>query len=378
MIRPPMSSVVIMALTTILATAPLQGQSRALNPGSPDGVLAAYLTGDEDAIPAFFKTSLDFQNRMRLNEPKQFDRWLGPFDSGKAVFVLALAKTAHEVGRQYVPVLLSAGGRYVDAARREGKPAAASSEFSRKWHRAAVALLQGLRNGPATDDHLAAIDVSGRADVASDARLILAHAIAQELRCWANRPIDLPSARVDALAKAAGVSVTPDLDGPTRIRNEAAADYQACLSEAAARFDRAREPGEVRAEASVRGGWVLVQQERFQDAIDRLDAAAPGQDRVLTYWRNLFRGRALSGLGRHAEAADAYREAFTLYPGAQSAGLGLAYEWLWLGRGAEADEIARSLRRTAATAVDPWTSYPEADRRFAGQLIESLRQEVIR
>jgi tetratricopeptide (TPR) repeat protein len=238
--------------------------------------------------------------------------------------------------------------------------------------------LQGLRNGPATDDHLAAIDTSGRADVASDARLLLARGIAQELRCWADRPIDLPSARVDALAKAAGVEVKPDLDGPTRVRNNLAAEYRTCLSEAVARFDRARAQNESKAEASVRGGWVLVQQERFQDAIEWLDAAAPGADRVLAYWRSLFRGRALSSLNRHQEAADAYRDALNRYPGAQSAGLGLAYELLWLNDSVEADRIARSLRSTPATTVDPWTTYPQADRRFADQLIETLRQQVIR
>ena len=379
MIRLSMSRFVVVLLATVLLVVPLGAQSRAPKAETPEAVLAAYLGGDEDSIQALFKTSLDFQNRFRLNEPRQFDRWLGTFDPGKAVFVLALAETADDVARQYVPVLLSAGGRYVDAGKRDGQAAGASPEFARRWHRAAVSLLQGLRNGPATEDHIAAIEGRGRADIASDARLVLARGIAQELRCWADRPsLDLPSVQADVLTKAAGVAVKPDLDGPTRVRNEAVADHKACLTEAATRFDRARTQDEARAEASVRGGWVLVQQQRYQDAINWLDAAAPGSDRMLAYWRSLFRGRALSGLNRHREAADAFRDAFTRYPGAQSAGVGLSFELLMLNEDPEADAIARSLRTTAATTVDPWTTYPQADRRFADQLIEALRQQVIK
>jgi hypothetical protein len=370
---------VVAVLATLGAVGPgAQTPSvRAVNPASPEGVLAAYLAGDAEAIPRRFKTSLDFQNALKLAEPRELDRWLGAFDPGKAVFVLSLAQTAADVAPQYTAVLLRTGAKYVDEPRsRSGS--AAPSDFARDWHRAAVGLLQGLHHGPAIEEHVTAIGLSARRDVMADGRLILARGIAQELRCWAERPsLDQPSMRVAELAKAAGAVVKNDLDGPNRERREALfTDQRACLDEGVARFDQARAQADARAEAGVRGGWLLIQQAKFSDALAWLDAAAPGPDRTLGYWRSLFRGRALSGLNRHGEAADAYKDAFVRFPGAQSAGLGLAFELMLLDRDDEADQIARALRATAASAVDPWTSYLEADQRFSRDLIEQLRKRV--
>ena len=350
---------------------------RAVNPASPEGVLAAYLAGDADAITRRFKTSLDFQNTLKLAEPREFDRWLGVFDLGKAVFVLSLAQTAADVAPQYTAVLLRTGAKYVDEPRtRSG--GAAPADFARDWHRAAVGLLQGLHHGPAIEEHVGAIEARARRDILADGRLILARAIAQELRCWADRPsLELPSPRVDAMAKAADVEIKNDLDGPTRARREGLFNaHDACLDQGVARFDEARALPESRAEAGVRGGWLLIQEAKFLDALAWLDPAAPGPDKTLAYWRSLFRGRALSGVNRHSDAAEAYRDAFTKFPGAQSAGLGLAYELLWLDRDAEADEVVRTVRKTADKALDPWTTYLEADRRFTDDLIEQMRKRV--
>lgn len=356
-----------------------QTSSRRLaGPATTDAVLTAWLAGEDDAISRQFKTSVDFQNRLKLSEPRELERWLGAFDQGKAVFVLALAQVSADVARQYTHILLNSGGRYVDQPSRGNQGSAATPEFLRDWHRAAAGLLQGLHNHTELDAQVKAIEDRGRSDIASDGRLVLARAIAQELRCWNDRPaLDQPELRLDALAKKAGVIVKQDLDGPTKaVRTQLENKHTACLDDGVSRFDAARAKDESRAEAGVRGGWLMIQQGRYADALAWLDPAAPGSDRVLGYWRSLFRGRALSGLGRHADAADAYRDAFTRFPGAQSAGIGLAFELLCLSRDAEADQVARSLRATASTAVDPWTTYLEADRRFTDDIIEQLRRKV--
>jgi tetratricopeptide (TPR) repeat protein len=361
-------------------TNPVGAQGSAAANGSlgADGLLAAYLAGDTGVIERSLRTSVDYQKRFKLGEPREFDKWLGEFDHGKAVFVLALAQSSTVVARQFTPMLLRAGGRFVDGVPGRNARPGAQTDFARAWHRAAVSLLLGAQNGPALEEHLSAIASRGRSDVTSDGRLLLARAVAHEMRCWVIRPsLDQPSLQVDALAKAAGVVIAADLDGPTKAgRERMAAAHAACVNEAIARFDAARGEAESRAEASVRGGWLLVQQGRFQEALAWIEAAAPGADAELAYWRSLFLGRALSGLNRHREASDAYRDAFTRFPGAQSAGLGLAFELLWLDRDAEADQIARTLRTTAVNAADPWMTYLLSDGRFAARAVEQVRRRV--
>src|SRR4030095_7021050 len=172
---------------------------------TPDAVLSAYLAGDSAAIDRLFKTSVDFQNRLRLNEPERLDRWLGEFEPRKAVFILSLAQSSAVVARQYTPVLLSAGARYVDGNSRRNARPGAPTEFARAWHRAAIAVLQGVQNFPAVDAHLAGIASRARTDVMSAPRLLLAPAMVHEQKCWVKRPsLDVPSLRVDALAKLAG------------------------------------------------------------------------------------------------------------------------------------------------------------------------------
>src|SRR5204863_2945343 len=140
------------------------------------------------------------------------------------------------------------------------------------------------------------------------------------------------------------------------------------------RFEAAAAFSGVHAEAHVRGGWILFQQGRSKEALEWLDAAKPGEDRELTYWLNLFRGRVLAGLARGQESADAYRAAIGLYPGAQSAGVGLALQLFAIDQASQADDVARTLRR--GTGRDPWTTYAAADSRFIGEFVTRLRKAI--
>ena len=118
----PMSALLIRAVAASALVAGLAGlraeaqapDARPAPPTNTDGAFAAYVAGDQTAIDRLFKTSLDFQNRLKLYEPKEFDRWLGEYDQAKAVFVLSLARASAVTARQYTPILLLAGERYVD------------------------------------------------------------------------------------------------------------------------------------------------------------------------------------------------------------------------------------------------------------------------
>ena len=379
-IRFPMTRLVAAASVAASIVAVVWGVSAQARGRTPDRdgptldqLLGAYLAGETDVVAKEFTTSLQLQTRLKLTQPKDFEKWLGAYEPGKAVFVLALARIAANIGPQYTPVLLRGGERYVNGRGTGDRAGSATPAFARDWHRIAVGLLQGQHHGAAIEQHLAGIDPKASADP----RLVLARAIAQEINCWEMRPVDQPSVRVTVLAKEAGTAVKKDLDGLTTARRAAlVTEHYKCLTEGISRFDDARGAAETRAEAAVRGGWLLVQQTQFQDAIAWLDAANPETDTTLAYWRDVLRGRALSGLSRHHEAAEAYRDAFKRFPGAQTAGLGLALELFLSDEAEEADRVARALRLTAASAVDPWTTYREADWRFVDAALEALRKQV--
>jgi tetratricopeptide (TPR) repeat protein len=340
---------------------------------SLDAVLAAYVGGDFTIVDRTFTRSIEVQKLLRLDKPRELDRWLGPWHRGKALLLLEFARASARVAPQFVRTLVEIGRRYVAAAPPE--PGDGGS-FLRIWHRAAAALLHGATDPERVEEHVADLDRANGGAGRIDSRLLLARATAQESRCWQRRPtLDRPTVRVQGLLSSADARVQDDPDAPTKAQAEdLQRKHSACLKEAQLRFEAATTGEEADAdEARVRGAWVLIQDGRASEAISWLDAANPRDDRDLQYWHALFRGRALSALGRHQEAVAAYRAALGLYPRAQSAGTGLVLALLHLDRFAEADEVARSVREGGAMTPDAWIHYPFGDQRFAGMWIESLR-----
>jgi len=170
---------------------------------------------------------------------------------------------------------------------------------------------------------------------------------------------------------------TRDLDGPRRARVAAVAEERkVCLRDAAIRYEKAAGVEATRAEARTRGAWILFQEGRHQEALDLLGTVAPSGDREVTYWSALFRGRVLDALGRPAEAARAYRAALVVYPGAQSAGVGLAVALFRSDQEREADAVARQLRTASAGTDDPWSTYLGADQRLIDRWIGELRNLI--
>jgi hypothetical protein len=363
---------------TVVAAAPVRdaaSQRQAL-----DQLLAAYASGDRAHIRRVFTTSREFQDRLRLREPRELERWLGPWDRTKALLLVELSRVAADVAPQFLATFSRVGREYTATAATQdaGDETAA---FLRTWHRASVGMLQGARLATSVIDYLThfapALRDGQPPPEAVDARLVLARAIAHERLCWNDRPaLDQPSRRIDELTKAAGVKIDADLDGPRRGLREARVKRHAeCIRVAAERYDTAAAVADIRAEALIRAGWLLLQAGRTPEALQRLDAAAAGDDPELIYWRGLFRGRALGTMNRHEDAAASYASAVDRFPGAQSAGIGLAFELLRSNRTTEAEERGRTLRAAqAGNPIDPWTSYLDGDRRFVDRWLEELRQ----
>lgn len=341
--------------------------------------MRAYLGGDFEVIQRTFLRSTDFLNVLRLNKPRELERWLGPWDRGRALLLLEFARASINVAPHYAPSIVRAGRRYVATAPGADGGSDGAADFVQTWHRAAAGVLQGGSDPVHVEEHVADLrSATGGPGAPLDPRLELAHAVAQERRCWAKRPsLDRPAVPVDTLLDAAGIRIPDDPGGLLRFGREATIDkHRACLREALARFEVAAAVEGIAAEARVRGGWVLVQDGRAAEAVAWLDAASPRDDRELEYWHALFRGRALDIVGRFQDAVIAYRAALALYPLAQSAGAGLSIALMHLDRTKDADEIARAVRAAGAQTPDPWLYYPLGDERFVGRRLDALRASV--
>jgi hypothetical protein len=81
-----------------------------------DAVLAAYLSGDVDVVSRSFGRSSDFPDRLRLNDPREFDRWLGSWDRRKALFLIEIARATAQVSPRFPRIVVDAGRRYVQTS----------------------------------------------------------------------------------------------------------------------------------------------------------------------------------------------------------------------------------------------------------------------
>ena len=337
-----------------------------------DAVFSAYVGGDLDVVSRSFGRSADFPDRLRLNDPREFDRWLGSWDRRKALLVIEIARSTGDVSPRFPRVVVEAGRRYV-LTNGAGEPATPEASASiQLWHRAAAGLLQKF--GTSLHVEAYAREVAFRTAAPLDARLGLARAVALERICWERRPsLNQIDVETGVMTRATGVRIPANMNGFPIFRETTVNVHRTCLGQALMRFDAAADIDETRDEARVRGGWILFQLDRFPEALEWLDAAAPQDDHALAYWKALFRGRVLDALGRPEDALSAYRAALTLNPGAQSAAVGQAVALMRLDRAQEADAIARALRATPSATPDPWLIYSMGDHRFVDRWIDQLR-----
>jgi tetratricopeptide (TPR) repeat protein len=141
---------------------------------------------------------------------------------------------------------------------------------------------------------------------------------------------------------------------------------------------RAIERNPALGEARVRLGHVLGQLGDHQRALDELKAALAGPtDPRLRYYGWLFTGQELEALGRRDAAREAYRQALSLFPEAQSGAVALAH--LERRRGDNAAAVA-AVQRVFSTAdreaYDPWIDYHSGADGDADQLLDRLRRAI--
>ena len=342
-----------------------------------DRLLSGYLDGDSEIVPRTLHRSQEF-HQARIADPRRLDRWLGDWRRAKAAVLLEVADVSTRVAPQYTRPLLSAGRRYISKAENGKRLGSGDNAFVRLWHRAAIGILQRSGSAELAEEYLDALEAErsqqAPAGPRDDPRFVLARAIAQEQRCWFSRPIlDRPDTDLDRLMRAASMSVR-DPGAPSKDRIATLAElHQACLRDALTLFKTAAAADDTRAEAEIRGGWTLLQLDNSNEALQWLDRARPQGDSEAAYWAVLFRARVLESLQRFDDAAAAYRDALAICPTAQSASIGLSLALFRTDRVSEADEVARALRASPATAHDPWWSYATADHRFVAQWLTELR-----
>jgi tetratricopeptide (TPR) repeat protein len=131
-------------------------------------------------------------------------------------------------------------------------------------------------------------------------------------------------------------------------------------------------------EALLRRGYLLFQLEDFDSALHDLAAARERtNDIFLQYLSYLFIARTLEAQRSFPRAAEAYRMALTVLPGAPSATAGLTSRQLPEGQVAEAFDLVSKMLMRETTRSDPWLLYGYGDFRLWPERIRALRAYLL-
>jgi tetratricopeptide (TPR) repeat protein len=131
------------------------------------------------------------------------------------------------------------------------------------------------------------------------------------------------------------------------------------------------------AEARMRAAWFLSRVGKLDEALALAEVRPPGgTDPYVLYLTDLVRGQILRARGRLDEAEKAYRDALTIWPGAQSARVALMTLRLSRGDRQEAAKLAEAVEMAAGTQFDPWWTYWLGDYRAYPTIVAKLREMV--
>ena len=129
----------------------------------------------------------------------------------------------------------------------------------------------------------------------------------------------------------------------------------------------------------MRAAWFLFRIGKLDEALGLADVRPPaGADAYVRYLSELGRGQILRARGRPEDAAKAYRDALTIWPGAQSARVALMTLALSRGDRQEAAQLAEAAETEAASGnqFDPWWTYWLGDYRAYPAIVAKLREIV--
>ena len=125
-----------------------------------------------------------------------------------------------------------------------------------------------------------------------------------------------------------------------------------------------------------------VRAARFLYALGQLDRALamvngisrPSADLEVRYFEHLSRGQNLRASGRFDEAAESFRAALGVWPGAQSARVALMTLLLSRGKRDEAAALSEAVQTAASDQSDPWWVYWLGDYRVYPAIFDRLRE----
>ena len=232
-----------------------------------------------------------------------------------------------------------------------------SSEFDRRWHHAAIAIISGFIRPTALDTHIA----HARRQFPDDLRIRFSEAIAAEQRTF-------------LIARGATTSsVDVGADNPGRTQ----ADLRRAIQVSIAAYRRFEAIAAVSAEARLRLGHLHLRLGQFDRAIDWLDRVPlHTQDTVLQYLAHLFLGMAREAAGATSTARMDYERALSVLPAADTASLRLSSLLFREGNSVEATRLAETVFAAPPRRVDPWWTYYSGDLRLWSELIAQLRESL--
>ena len=141
------------------------------------------------------------------------------------------------------------------------------------------------------------------------------------------------------------------------------------------RYQAAVKFPETAAEARMRAAGFLLRVGRLDEALVLVDTRPPaGTDPYVLYLTDLVRGQILRARGRLDDAAKAYRDALTTWPGAQSARVALMTLLLSQGERQDAAKLAEAAETASGNQFDPWWTYWLGDYRAYPVIVAKLRE----
>lgn len=228
------------------------------------------------------------------------------------------------------------------------------NDFDRAWQLAALSVLEGGIDARTVEAHLGHVQA-----FLPEPRLVLARGIADE----------------QSIAPSEVIHVAPGTAAPVaQVLAGAEAEHARAAERAIAHFRDAEKNEAVRAEAALRLGHVQYELHHYDLALASWNGVEQEtSDVALKYLARLFRGLADEGLGKTADARDAYLGALGVSPGAHSAAVRLAALAFRTGHTDESTRLLAGLLQNDDPRRDPWWSYYAADWRFWYPRIDRVR-----
>jgi tetratricopeptide (TPR) repeat protein len=261
---------------------------------------------------------------------------------------LAQVGTHWETARMLLDYVIPAGA---------DRPAPSRDDMVRAWYRTTAMWMQSR------EDHDTVHLQRARSLFPSDADILF-----------------LSGCQRETYASASIQSALKTAVAPTGVRFDVALDAVE-LRQAESFFRRALAANPRMPEGHLRFGHVLLLLGRPADAAVALRRALASTDEVLLrYYGLLFLGATEEALGNFDAARDAFAQAATLYPTAQSPGLALS---ALARRRGDRNGALRELQRVFELPSveperdDPWWTYYVAQGRHVDDLLEQLRRPFL-